>query len=304
MKKLSEFIKEENLTIRDIVRNAQRRSSCRTKILNFFGESLDNICPISLIDKVAECYINNSENFDFILETVNSHDFVKINKALREYLGDRLIDIEKMNDNEKIDSFEIIFKYSDDLYKNVLKNKKFLSIIEYYGYFISGVNFLNFQTREAGIKKIEEIENLKDYIYPGNAILLCVEPKYTRKANDILKKSHNICYHFTDNESAKSILKSGLRCKVSNYREYPERIYLYCDTNVTDKNGNIKPEIKEVIGLVCNEDTINKYGLAILKIDFNHIPIDVYKDTMMDDEKSVFVYNNIPPSYITKINFK
>lgn len=286
----------------------QKGSLIRNDIINFYGESIDDTCPDNLIDEVVNYYktLNNSSGFDFILETLNSHDFSKISKKLQEFLGSSLISIEKNNDDETIDSFEIILKYDDEL-ANIIKGKKFLSIIEFYGYYISGIYGEN-GLGDISIFKLDKIHNLKDYILTVDkqaAIILTIEPKYSKNADVILNKSHNICYHFTDNKSAESILKNGLRCKSGSYREYPERIYLYCDLYVTDKNMHLRTDIKNMVDIICDHNMIRKYGLAVLKIDLNHIGVSVYRDTMMiDDNKSVFTYTNIPADSITKIDIR
>jgi hypothetical protein len=210
MKRFTEYIKTNKYD------STQKGSLIRNDIIDFYGKSIDDTCPDNLIDEVMNYFktLSNSSGFDFILETLNSHDFSKISKKLQEFLGSSIIRIEKNNDNETIDSFEIILKYDSELV-NIIKGKKFLSIIEFYGYYISGIYGGN-DLGDISIFKLDKIHNLEDYILTVDeqmAIILTIEPKYSKNADDILTKSHNICYHFTDNKSAESILKNGLRCK-------------------------------------------------------------------------------------------
>ena len=131
-----------------------------------------------------------------------------------------------------------------------------------------------------------------------------IKPKYLYIANDILNKSHHICYHFTNISNIDNILKNGLRCKSDSSKDAPKRIYLYCDINIIE-NNYIKENIVKTIYEIFGND-INLNDICAIKIDMNELKnITVYKDTLMYDNHSVFIYNNIPEKFIKKvINFK
>lgn len=127
-----------------------------------------------------------------------------------------------------------------------------------------------------------------------------IDPKYLDIANDILNNSHYICYHFTNVSNVDSILKNGLRCKSDSSKDAPKRIYLYCDINIIE-NNHIKENIVKTIYEIFGND-VNLNDICAIKIDMNELKnITVYKDTLMYDNHSVFIYNNIPEKFIKKV---
>ena len=54
----------------------------------------------------------------------------------------------------------------------------------------------------------------------------------------VYNENNGILYHFTPGSKKESILKNGLRIKKADYREFPERIYLYSHFgHIKDKNN-------------------------------------------------------------------
>lgn len=204
---------------------------------------------------------------DCILETLNSHD----TKLLIKKLSNVYDDAEFVLGYGK-NKFTIQMAISDTISLQI--DEKFLRILDFYGYYVT--------------------EWHDGYII--------IEPKYSDNVTKQLLDNHGICYHFTDNKSAESILKNGLRCREGlTYRDFPARIYLYIAKTIGSR-GKLYPEIADFVKKVVNRIKLRTYGLAVLKIDLNNANVEVYKDTLMTDDGACFTYNNIPPKYITKLN--
>ena len=203
---------------------------------------------------------------DYVLETLNSHDTKLIMKKLFDMFPDA-------NFNVGYGKNKFAFAMSYDDPESLRTNLEFQKILDFYGYYITSIE--------------------------GNC--LTIEPKYSENITKKLIENHGICYHFTDNASAESILKNGLRCKKSKYREFPERIYLIIDKNI-GKNGVLNDEYSNFVLKVVDTKRLKKYGLAVLKINLKHNNIDVYRDSIMSNPGACFTYNSIPAQYIKKLD--
>ena len=204
-------------------------------------------------------------NVDYILEALNSHDVEKLKSKLYKEFNDEY-ELE-FNDYDN-SSFTITTNKSNYIYLS--NDKKLKRILDFYGYYLSDVDLKS--------KKI------------------FIEPTYSKEIN--LSEYHNICYHFTYTDNVDSILKNGLRCKKSNYRDYPERIFLYKTNEQLFNNGKLSDKVKEFCDKILGA---NKH-ISILRIDLNHVHnIPIYKDTAMKEEEAIFTYHNIPSKLITLV---
>ena len=243
--------------------------------LEFFGNEVPQ--------KYVELY--ESEELlsnDFIFETLTSHDAEK----LKAYLKNNWPDMEfKDYSGEKNKSFYIILGDSLKLYDfyryttlidhaDYENLEKFENILSFFNYYISYHEWMN------------------------NHHVLFIEPRYSDDVTDKVFNNHYHLYHFTDKHTAESILKSGLRCKKSNYREFPERIFIYASKK---KINILSKKTKEFINKVIHHRNVSKYGLAVLNIKNNN-KFKLYKDTAMTEDEAVFAYENIPAEYIKEIN--
>jgi len=214
---------------------------------------------------------------DIILETLNSHNYKKLQKKILDIYGKKYdIKFENKNTDNSEDynqlAFSIDFKDEFDFDDEYFKN-----LVGWFGYYVS---------------------------QPSNDIgFAYICPTYAHDMSDMVyNKNKGILYHFTLEKNSESILRNGLRIKDSTYRYFPRRIYLYSAINVLDKNRVILDEPYKFCMKVVN--TFLFKNVAIFKIDMNKISknITFYKDDMMEEENSVYVYNSIPPEAITKLD--
>lgn len=247
-------------------------------LLNNISEFFNNDIPNNIKEKLM-----NDEYVDYIFETLKTHDTDKLKEKLIKEYGD-LITIDDYSEGKKR-SINITLNKEAKAYDfvstntkldNTEKIEKFNNILAFYNYYVSYSDRRN------------------------DEFIIFIEPRYSDDVTDEIYDNHMTLYHFTDGKSAESILKNGLRVKKSKYREFPERIFLYA----TEKNllDDIK-NVTQFILKVRNAQLMYKYGLAILKIKNNH-KFTIYKDTAMKDEEAVFVYENIPAEFISKVDTK
>ena len=250
---------------------------------NFYWEQaldfFDNDVPSKYVDLYKKYELLSNE---FIYENLQTHDAEKLKEKLKKEYND-LIGFHDYNGESKKSFYIILSDYANinEFAKKYAKTEnefehvdKFENILSFFNYYISFIEYQN------------------------NAWTLFVEPRYSDEISRQIYDEHLYLYHFTDKESAKSILENGLRCKKSSYRYYPERIFLYA----TKKKININNEdTKEFIDKVINHSKVKKYGLSILRIR-NDGTYRIYNDTAMKDDNAVFIYENIPAEYIKEIN--
>ncbi len=234
------------------------------------------------------------------------------NKYINDYLNCNLLSNEYILENLKTHNVDLLKKKLKNEYKNDIsfkdysgdKNKSFYMILS------NNLRIIDFSRKGSrldsnfdNLEKFESILSFYNYYVSYTEKIddkwaLFIEPRYSDNITNKVK-NYNL-YHFTDNKSAESILKNGLRLKNSKYRDFPKRIFLYATKN---KLEDIKDKIKDFILIVGNRSKLYKNELAILKID-NNGEFDLYNDTAMKDEESIFTYDFIPPKYIEKINVK
>ena len=237
-------------------------------------------------NEVPQKYIELHENEellsnDFIFETLKSHDVEKLKACLKKHWDD--IEFEDYA-GDKNKSFYLVLGDSLKLYDfyrdTPLKDhadydnlEKFENILSFFNYYISYHKWAN------------------------NHHIFFIEPRYSDDVTNEIFNNHYYLYHFTDKHTAELILKSGLRCKKSNYREFPERIFIYASKNKIDISND---KTKEFINKVIHHRNVSKYGLAVLNIKNNN-KFKLYKDTAMTEPEAVFAYENIPAEYIKEI---
>ena len=271
--------------MKDIKDYLQKYTPDRLAKNQYYYEQLLEFYNEDIPDKYLKLYENfDLYNNEFITESLKTHDSIKLqNKLLKEYNDIEFKDYSGENkksfyiilpNNYRIFDFYNDAKRLDADFDNI---EKFNNILSFYNYYISYT---------------EKIDN---------KWALFIEPRYSDEITNQLEKNHISLYHFTDGESAKSILKNGLRIKKSKYREFPERIFLYAaNKNLSDDKANVCSFILKV----CNRSKIHKYGLSILKLNIYHKDIKIYNDTAMKEKEAVFVYENIPAEYIKEITIK
>lgn len=270
MKTIKEFLEEKHNSF-DV-----EYWSKKNQLLNDVNEFFNEDIPSQIKEKLL-----NDEYVDYVYENLQSHNAEKLKSKLKKEYGDE-IDFQDYSGKDK-KSFVIIlndgnlldfYNPNNDKNTNFEKIEKFNNILSFFNYYVS------YNDEDRGRK----------YLF--------IEPRYSDNVTDEVFNSHKYIYHFTDKKNGRSILETGLRIRKSDYREYPERTFLY----VTDKK--IEDDIENVskfILKVCNMHNIKRYGLSILRIE-NNDKFDLYNDTAMKEDEAVFTYQNIPYQYIKKVN--
>lgn len=240
-------------------------------LCEFFGKKLDS----------SKLFATN----DYILEALNSHNkSILKRKLLQRFENDYRIsfnDIEGQKDGYSKTAFQMIteYTYTPDL----LENKKFIALLQFYGYYLS-------------YYLVVDNETATDGIIPGT--YYTIAPTWAENMNNMVyNKNKGILYHFTLGSNKESILKNGLRIKKSDYRDFPERIYLYSYFgNILNNNKDYNYNIIRFIIDVIDIDEIKKHGVSIFKVDLNKTSrhIDFYTDDAVENINSVYTYNNIP----------
>lgn len=244
--------------------------------LSYYKQEYEQECYLNSMleffnDELPEGFkdsIKNIEFKDYILESLNSHDInLLISKLISEYSN---IEINFINNKEQV--FNLISLI------NLSVEQKFKYILEIFGFYI------------ATTKNID------------NKFIITICPIYTKDAYKLVyQQNHGKLYYFTISKNANDIKRTGLICKKSAYRNYPERIYLYA----SDKHLNKIPNIEKFIKKVTNQFDIENNELYAYRIDLNKLKsktyINLYTNDYMEEENVVFTYNNIPAECITRI---
>lgn len=246
------------------------------------------------IDAFGTCYLNGNKIDDFfdynniIKENLKQYDTKQVQDKLKQYFPFIKFDTHITNSKYNKYFFAIILDNKDD-WNELFKTDKFESILRFYNFFIS-----------------ERVEN---------NLFMTIEPIVSDNVNDIVYK-HNkgILYHFTfDDEITNRILKSGLRVKKANYRDFPKRIYLYRTKNVY---GNLLDDTDDILKFLFEMfKTTPKvlYNISnkmqIIKVDLNRLvgikhELNFFKDISMKSNQTIFTYNNIHKDALYLLNNK
>lgn len=247
-----------------------------------------------MIDAFGTCYLNGNKIDDFfdynniIKENLKQYDTKQVQDKLNQYFPFIKFDTHITNSKYNKYFFAIILDNKDD-WNELFKTDKFESILRFYNFFIS--------------------ERVK------NNLFMTIEPIVSDNVNDIVYK-HNkgILYHFTfDDEITNRILKSGLRVKKAEYRNFPKRIYLYRTKNVY---GNLLDDTDDILKFLFEMfkttpkvlfNISNK--MQIIKVDLNRLvgikhELNFFKDTSMKSNQTIFTYNNIHKDALYLLNNK
>ena len=230
---------------------------------------------------------------NYILEALNSHDKERLKKKLIQQFGTdyniSFNDIVGKKVGYSKMAFQLITEYTKT--PDLISDNKFISILQFFGYYLSYYIII-------------DEESASDDIVPGT--YYTIAPTWAEDINDMVYNENNgILYHFTLGSKKESILKNGLRIKKADYREFPERIYLYSYFgNIKDKNNQYKYDVIRFIIDIIDINEIRKYGISVFKIDLNKTSfhIDFYTDDAVEDVNSVYTYNNIPSTCINCID--
>lgn len=131
-----------------------------------------------------------------------------------------------------------------------------------------------------------------------------IESKQPENCNNyVYKTCGGILYHVTDKDTAKYILKSGLRTKGKDrknfdYRTFPSRNYFVV--------GKDSKDIKKAISIVQNSKELGSIDVAILKINLNNYPhkIDFYEDPFYNIKNMVYAYTKLPGVMIEEVTLE
>lgn len=262
IKSFKEYIRTTSNTTRPLT----NRDFCD----KFYLESMKEYFGDDIPNGVYEA-MQSGDYTDFILENLQSHDINLLCKKIWELFGKDCPTLEFLPMNHKDSSFQIVSYEELDVDK--LKN-----ILEFFGYYITTSG-----------------EDDGEYYH-------IVSPTYPTNANDLVyNKNHGKLYHFSSGEFAKEIEKKGLRCKTSDYRYFPKRIYAYASDKDLEKTSDIYNKCAKVI----DSEKAKEYGIYIYRIDLNNKKIkhiNFYEDDVMDFDDAVFTYNNIPAECITLVD--
>lgn len=143
------------------------------------------------------------------------------------------------------------------------------------------------------VKSLMRFYNYKASSKKGNLVL--IEPVYSKKMNDLVKRNHHVLWHACMKSKVDSIMKKGLVCKNNMSRDIPSRIYFFSSYDLYKD--------KEEFRKFFNELSYNKDDCSLLKIrlpdeETRYDRYDFYQDDLMQSTKTVWTYNNISPKYI------
>lgn len=269
------------LFIMDISSGEQllHKASLYEKLSNYFMEK-------DKIESIIERY-ENGERKDFILENLQTHDWHLLKKSLEKLFPDIIVNA--ISKSSKSD------------------NKEFL-IVDLTGCTgISGLKIRNSFYSD----KAKDLANFYGYTVSGiTSSCIALEPEYPERVDDFLYNDCcGVCFHLCEKTMFKdSILKNGLRCRnrdddafTKSYRNWPKRIYVYATEFFKDKKI-LKDELETLANTISDgNNTLEDY--IVLRIQFPNKGLlnryNFYKDTLMDDSKSMFTYQNIPGEYIS-----
>lgn len=231
----------------------------------------------------------NGTYFDWINESLTSHNRELLINKLKDIFGDYFIELIDIKEKPmKVGVFAIKVSYDcpavDDkststfrLTKSNLSNKIY-DILQFFNYYITII---------------------RDF---SDSFVIVIEPLYTESANDIIRKNGNIVYHITDYDNLKTIMRTGLRPRVGKseaddgYRYFSHRTFLIGHSN------NIKKNIKSVLkDKGYNDPYDDRY--ILLKIDLKNHNIPLWFDDASSGEMNVYTLTAIPPKLISIIKF-
>lgn len=239
-----------------------------TQIVDFFPES--TMQYINSLNKYPF-----GKGYDYIYETLKSHDILKLKEKIEKEFHDDIVDILIEN---KEDNYGTLYVKFNNKYLGSLLGKKFKSfrkLVEFFGY---NMNLLN------------------DNYW-------MIDPDNPEKCNNECKRLFNYrLFHVAPKCYEESILRNGLRIKEKSkdgYRKYPCRIQLK-GSNPKDKQELLKFANQLKDGRKENDPKWKE--AVIFMVDLRDTNFDIYRDhAYPKEEHCYFIYNNVHPSDIRKL---
>lgn len=234
--------------------------------MNFY---LRRMVRMSTFDGLVECLMLNEG-------LITSYDIQKLQKHLKQKLGDKIVIFnpsEKQFKNNNFDyhAYTFIINLSDETIKPQIEK-----ILDVFGYYINQEN-----TNKHGVIKYN------------------IEPRYPIKVNDVLKKNNiKFLYHITPKKHLPKIQKLGLapRGSETTFRHPDDRIYLVNGPELAVKQ--LRLNLADNKHLVADD-------MAVLQIPYND-KYDYYLDDVATQNDlnliAVFVLKNIPHSELSIVN--
>lgn len=211
---------------------------------------------------------------------IMSHSSAKLQNELQKIFSNlKFEDIVGKTKNDDAKSFKAIFDNEKDAQQFYNPSKK----SEIGKKIIILMNFFNYKSSSKSKNIVE------------------VEPVFSKKANDIVRKNHGIMYHLCDKKFTEKILKEGLRCKNNMYRAIPSRIYLYCCVDIRKNKNDFMDFLKELKYDLSECDLLKINIMNDEMIKFHNVS-NFYVDDNMESKNAIYTYNNIRASCIKKIN--
>lgn len=114
----------------------------------------------------------------------------------------------------------------------------------------------------------------------------------------IMTEGRGLVYHVCSKESAKSIMKTGLRPKGKYTKNHPK--YRNFQNRVHFIWGHDDREVSNLIGSIIRDKHFRPEDISIIKLDLNKHKCNVsfYVDSEYNDEYSVYTYAYFPPQFL------
>lgn len=291
MKSLEDFIKEEYDTYWASTENTNTRLvgnffDCEPPYLEFERRNkfLDEFykgeeCPENVLSS------SKVKEGDYILEMLNTHSVNRMIERIKKEEFKEVVYISrvyntndtKLNTKEEPKDGVSILVNSEQDGKELSSDKKFTNIIDYFNYYVTLIYY---------------DEGCQHWF-------VMLEPRYSKRIKNIEERNYGKAYHVTTQENWKGIQNRGLRTiGQSNYRYYPERIYLILP-NTSDKDL-IKNIIRNLIS------TKGDKNFVVLEVNLRNFHGNLYEDVTMNtkEEHYVYTYENIPAQLIKDITYR
>ena len=245
-------------------------------------ENLQNYFGGEIPESVQKRFIQNQE-FDYILENLQTHDIQGLFKALQKAFGEEVIQSYQTLHGQSKDSASVKLHGTKEVpltdlidLKNLKPTEKLPNILEFWGY-----HYVSFQNG-----------------------FLTIEASHPERVD--VSSGH--VYHITEKTLAPFIFKSGLRCsnttrvidpetgnpiKLPAYRNFPKRVGGIFVEKSSKKN--LQAKILETLSELGRQPE----NVVVFRIDCH---CNWYWDTAMENSYSVCTYTNIPGNFLTPID--
>lgn len=238
-----------------------------TQICDFFDES-----QLSYINSLP--HLPFKKAYDYIYETLKSHDITKLKERIKSDFSDDIVDM--YTENEEGEYGALIVRFKDSHLGGFMtqKFKMFTRLVNFFGY----------------SKNLSQDNEWT------------IDPDYPEKCNKECEELFNYrFFHVTPKCYAESIQRNGLRIKEKSeegYRKYPRRIQL---KGSTPKH---KKELLEFTRQLKEERKADPKWkeVVVFMVDLRDARFDVYRDhAYPKEEHCYFIYNNVHPRDLRKL---